>query len=73
MAPPMTLEALASTYGPGSDLCFQIPIVADDYVELEECFAVSISLNDTGLMVSIEDGEDTSVCCIVDDDRKLTF
>lgn len=57
-------------HGPGSDLCFQIPIVDDDFVELEECFAVSISLNEAGLMVSIADGADMALCCIQDDDSE---
>jgi hypothetical protein len=60
-------------HGPDTPLCFEVPIVADEFVEFEECFGVSINLgNDTeGLMVSIADGEASSLCCIQDDDRKI--
>lgn len=71
-APPPLLQAQASVNGPDMSLCFDVPIVDDDFVEFEECFGVSISLgNDTaGLMVSIADGQASSLCCIQDDDSK---
>ena len=70
-APPPLLMAEAMVNGPDNPLCFQVPIVNDEFVELEECFNVSISLgNDTAdLMVSI--AQDSTRFCIQDNDRKL--
>ena len=71
-APPAILQATPSTHGPDSDLCFEVPIVDDDIVESEECFALSISLIDAeALMVSIAEDEDTALCCIQDNDSEL--
>ena len=44
----------------------------DDFVELEECFVVAISLppESAELGVSITDGNDMALCCIQDNDRK---
>ena len=72
-APPPLLSAQAMVNGPGNPLCFEVPIVNDEFVELEECFGVSISLgNDTAdLMLSIADGQASALCCIEDNDRKL--
>ena len=64
----IVLQALAAVHGPGSNLCFQIPIIDDDVVEAEECFAVTISLDDTGLMVAIADDAAVAICCIQDND-----
>ena len=42
-------------------------------MELEECFMIAISLPplSADLAVSITDEEDTTFCCIQDDDREL--
>ena len=70
LAPPAVLQALSSIHGPDSDLCFEIAIIDDELVETEECFAVSISLEDTGLMVAVDEDSDSSVCCILDNDSE---
>ena len=72
-APPPLLMAQAMVNGPDNPLCFEVPIVNDTFVELEECFNVSINLGSdtTNLMLSIADGQDSTLCCIQDNDRKL--
>ena len=71
--PPPLLMAQALVNGPDNPLCFQVPIVNDEFVELEECFGVLISIgNDTAdLMLSIADDQDSTLFCIQDNDRKL--
>ena len=71
LPPATTVNALTSQHRPDSDLCFKIPLVPDEFVELTECFGVSISVADNSLMVSIAGGQDTALYCIQDDDRKL--
>ena len=69
----MSLLAEAFNHGPANPLCFETPIVDDEFVEYEECFAVAISLpspDTDDLLVSIADGNDTVTCCIEDDDSK---
>ena len=70
MAPLASLWVDPSIHNTGSELCFQVPIVDDIFVEVEECFAVAISLNVTDLMVSIADGTDMALCCIQDNDSE---
>ena len=72
-APSPLLQAVAGAFGPGRPLCFDIPILDDDSVELEECFIIAISLPPLSddLVVSITDEEDTTLCCIQDDDSEL--
>ena len=74
MAPPSSLQALSTVNGPGSPLCFEVPIVDDELVENEECFGVSISLpNDlSGLMLSIAEDGASALCCIQDDDSECS-
>lgn len=73
IAPPSSQQALTTTHNPSTDLCFDIQIINDDFVEVEECFTVSISLpspETDDLMVSIAEGEEEATCCIVDDDSE---
>ena len=72
-SPPPLLQAAAGAFGPGRLLCFDIPVMDDDFVELEECFMVAISLppESAQLDISITDGEDEmALCCIQDNDRE---
>ena len=68
--PPLLL-AQAMVNGPDNPLCFQVQIVNDTFVELEECFNVSISLGDdtADLMLSI--AQDSVNFCIQDNDSKF--
>ena len=70
--PPSPVLAAAGVYNHSNPLCFDVPIIEDDFVELEECFVVSISLPPASaeLAVSIIDGQESALCCIVDDDRE---
>ena len=62
----------AGVYNPTNPLCFNIPIRDDDFVELEECFVVSIFLPPPSaeLAVSITNGQESALCCIQDNDGK---
>ena len=67
-AHPSLLMAQAMVNGPDNPLCFQVPIINDSFVELEECFNVSISVwNDTALSIA----QNSTRFCIQDNDRKL--
>ena len=63
-----SLLANSSVHGPDVNLCFEVLIVNDSFVEEEECFGVFISLSSNDLKVLIADGGNSSICCIQDDD-----
>lgn len=74
IAPPSSLLAESAMHNSSTDLCFEIQIINDDFVEEEECFAVSISLpspETDDLAVSVEEGGESATCCIQDDDSKI--
>ena len=75
LAPPTTILAEGNTHGPSTDLCFEVQIINDEFVEeIEECFALAISLpspETDNLSVSIT-GDSTATCCIQDDDCELS-
>ena len=71
-ASPSTLSASSAVNGPDQDLCFTVPVINDESVEVEECLGVSINLmpDADGLMVSIAPDAAFALVCIQDDDRK---
>ena len=74
--PNFTIEAIPTVHGPDKLLCFNVPTKEDEFVEHEECFEVDIivpnSVSDQ-FMVELDEGKDTTVVCINDNDRKSFF
>ena len=69
----LSIEAISTLHGPNDSLCFNIMVKQDEFVENKECFEVGISLPDSvssDLMVELDEGKDTAVVCIQDDDCK---
>ena len=68
-----TIEANSTVHGPNKLLCFNILAIQDDFVEHKECSKIGISIPTSvsdRFMVELDEGKDTTVICIEDDDRK---
>ena len=53
------------------ELCFAIEVFDDGFVEEEECFTFNINLGGiSDDMIDIAPGQESSTCCIIDDDRE---
>ena len=68
--PNFSIEAIPALQGPDNDLCFSVPVTQDEFIEKEECFEVAITVS-AYLMVKIDDGKDTAMVCIQDDNSKF--
>ena len=68
-----TIEANSTVHGPNKLLCFSVFAIQDDFVEHKECFRIDISIPTSvsdRFMVELDEGKDTTVVCIKDDDHK---
>ena len=70
--PNFSFEAISTLHGHNNNLCFNVSIIQDEFLEYEECFVAVIRLPNlvSGLRVAIAGGKDTAVVCIENDDSK---
>ena len=71
--PDFSIEAISTLHGLNNNLCFNVSIIQDEFLEYEECFIAIINLQNSvngNLMVEIAGGKDTAVVCIENDDSK---
>ena len=66
--PPDSVTAESAVHNSSMNLCFEVEILEDMFLEYEECFVISISPEAD---VSIQDGVDMATCCIQDNDGGL--
>ena len=70
------IEAISTLHDADNNLCFDVTIIQDEFLEYEEYFVTAISLPDLvsgGLMVEIAGGKETAHVYIENDDSKLYY
>ena len=65
-----SIEAISTIHGLNNSLCFNIFVMEDEFVEHVECFKIGISLPYSVSGREIDEGKNTAVVCIKDNDSK---